>query len=288
MKHWKGVMAVSTAHHPQTDGQTEIVNAALERMLCAFVENDRSSWAKYISALSFAYNSSVHSSTGKTPSFLLLGYHPQVQASVLNPLQRQIARPIMGEDAKEFEGTFQMYRQAARDALAHAQELQARAYNKNRVPVKEFKVGELALINPHSLELVDVEGTGKKLVQKYLGPFEVIERINPVVYRLRLPSQYPMHPVFNLQHLKRYHPSPPRFGERETLQDPRMVGQKENEYEVESILGHRDVKRKGKMIRQYRIRWKGYDATEDKWVSETALRNAPVLKREYLNTLAFK
>ena len=59
------------------------------------------------------------------------------------------------------------------------------------------------LINPHTLELVDVTGTAKKLVQKTIGPFEVVEKINPMVYRLRLPDMYPMHPVVNITHLRK-------------------------------------------------------------------------------------
>ncbi|KIY60703.1 hypothetical protein CYLTODRAFT_322624, partial [Cylindrobasidium torrendii FP15055 ss-10] len=83
-------------------------------------------------------------------------------------------------------------RLAARDAVVHAQELQARAYNKGRKPVRVLEPGDQVLINPHSLELVESKGTGKKLVQRYLGPFEVMERINPMVYRLRLPKEFPM------------------------------------------------------------------------------------------------
>ncbi|KAI4294664.1 hypothetical protein K525DRAFT_165578, partial [Schizophyllum commune Loenen D] len=68
-----------------------------------------------------------------------------------------------------------------------------------------------------------------------------------VAYRLRLPDNYPMHP----------------------------------EYEVEAILGHKLTKRKKGNNRMYLVRWRGYDATEDSWVSEYDLRNAPELKQEY-------
>ncbi|GLB45827.1 putative retrotransposable element tf2 155 kda protein type 1-like [Lyophyllum shimeji] len=89
-----------------------------------------------------------------------------------------------------------------------------------------------------------------------------------------------MHPVFNLQHLKRYTPSDPKFGERSTLPPTRDFLATE-EYEVEAILGHRIDSRKKDNRRIYLIRWKGYDPTEDSWVSEYDLRNAPALKHEY-------
>ncbi|KDQ22329.1 hypothetical protein PLEOSDRAFT_1017082, partial [Pleurotus ostreatus PC15] len=72
-----------------------------------------------------------------------------------------------------------------------------------------------------------------------------------LVYRLRLPANYPMHPVVNLK------------------------------WEIERILGHRTTSTRTGKMRQYLIRWKGLDAAEDSWLNETELRNAPSLKREY-------
>ncbi|RDB16327.1 hypothetical protein Hypma_003010 [Hypsizygus marmoreus] len=87
-----------------------------------------------------------------------------------------------------------------------------------------------------------------------------------MVYRLRLPNNYPMHPVFNIEHLKKYHQASP-------LQE---------EYEVEAILGHRLTSKKNGNRRMYLVQWKDYDPTDDSWVSEYDLQNAPALKREYL------
>lgn len=282
-EHYKGILAVSSAHHPQTDGQTEIVNAQLEQMLRAYVGKDRKAWSRFLSELAYAYNSTVHSTTNQRPDRMLMGYEPQIWATGFVPPSGNIKRTVRGENADGFIQELEAYRSAARDAIAHAQELQTQAYNKGRRPVRELKVGDLALINPHTLELVDIKGTGKKLVQKYLGPFEVMERINPVVYRLRLPAEYPMHPIFNIEHLRRYEPLPAQFPNRTTMPDLRIGKESSKEYEVEAILGHKDVKRGGKVVRHYQVRWKGYDANEDKWVSEYQLRNAPVLRREYLS-----
>ena len=176
-----------------------------------------------------------------------------------------------------------MHRNLAKDAIALAQDRQAKAYDKKRRPVEELKVGDYALVNPHSLELVDVAGTGRKLIQRMIGPFEVVERINPVVYRLRLPDSYSMHPVFNLEHLKKYTPTPDKFGERTELPSTRELRASE-EYEVEAILGHRLVGKRRANRRMFLIRWKGYGPADDSWVSEYDLRNSAQLKRNYLRT----
>ena len=57
----------------------------------------------------------------------------------------------------------EVHRRRARDALAKAQAAQAVAYTKGRRE-EEFEEGDKVLVNPHLLELVDVEGTGRKLV----------------------------------------------------------------------------------------------------------------------------
>jgi hypothetical protein len=203
-------MALASAHHPQTDGQTEVLNSLIEQMLRAYVFADRSSWAKFLPELAFSYNSSVHTSTMKRPDELLYGYRPQM-----------------------------------------------------RRVVKMFEPGDQVLVNAHSLKLVETEGTGKKLVQRMIGPFEVMERINPLVYRLRLPDNYPMNPVLNMTHLRPYRPSPEQFGERTALPFTRDVTAATEENEVEAILGHRLSGRKTGNRRIYWVKWKDFDITEE-------------------------
>lgn len=78
--------------------------------------------------------------------------------------------------------------ESVQDLLVLAQEKQAKFFNCGQCPADSIEVGDLVLVNPHTLKLVEVEGTGKKLVQKTIGPFKVMEHINPVVYCLQLPD----------------------------------------------------------------------------------------------------
>ena len=80
---------------------------------------------------------------------------------------------------------------------------QAYYYDRGRCQ-PNLKEGDEVLINPHSLELVDVKGKSRKLVQRKIGPFEIMEVLSPTTYRLRLPDTYPMHLVVNIQHLTKY------------------------------------------------------------------------------------
>ena len=95
----------------------------------------------------------------------------------------------------------------------------------------------MVLINPHSLSLLKSEkGRGKKLLMKYNGPFEVMKKISPVSYHLRMPASYGIHPVLNLTHLEKYQTSPPEFG----VQPQKSLNRKDfdelPEYEVDKIV----------------------------------------------------
>jgi hypothetical protein len=91
-----------------------------------------------------------------------------------------------------------------RDAIQRSADRQAYQYDKGCC-APMLKVGDEVLINPHSLEPVDIKGHSHKLIQHKIGPFEIMEVINPSAYRLRLPDTYPMHNVVNIQHLAKYH-----------------------------------------------------------------------------------
>nr|GAT48030.1 predicted protein [Mycena chlorophos] len=184
--------------------------------------------------------------------------------------------------------TLEAHRQKARDALVLAQERQARAYNKSRRPVERIGVGDMVLVNPHTLELVESKGVGRKLVQRTIGPFEVIEKVNPMVFRIRLPDKFPMHSVLDLDHMSLYRPSDAKWGIRTELPDTRDYLQASEEGVVEAILGHDVRKQRGEYKRFLLVRWEGLGPAEDSWVSEYDMQNAPVLKREYLRMLGLK
>ena len=145
----------------------------------------------------------------------------------------------------------------------------------------EFEEGDQVLINPYSLRLYKSDGgKGQKLLMKYEGPFEVIQKISPVAYRIRLPASFGIHPVINIAHLEKYNSSPVEFGDRPTKPLSREDFKDLPEYEVEKIVAEKFKKKGNKRVRLYKTRFTGYGPEADEWLTARQLKNAPdVLKQ---------
>ena len=241
--------SLTIAYHPQADGQTEIMNQTLEISLRAYVGPSRDDWTNHLEGLALAYNTMPHSSTGFAPAYLLRGYVP-VTGSMLLTDQPSIPRPVNEADtgtdeltrndqASDMVAHFEADRSRAKEALLLSQIHQQRAYNNGRM-VTEFEEGDQVVLNPHSLSLLNSErGRGNKLLMRYDGPFEILRKISPVTYQLRLPAFYGMHPILNITHLEKYEVSPPEFGNRPRKRLHRTDFETEPEYDVEDIVGKR-------------------------------------------------
>src|SRR5580693_959219 len=217
------------------------MNQHLETMLRAYVLDDRTDWANWLDVLQFAYNNSFQSAHKSRPAELLLGYKPRSPLDYLKEhgLSTKKGQPDLRTRLLELAA----HREAARDAIKHSTDRQAFQFDKGRRP-PQLEVGDEVLINPHSLELVETKGKGRKLIQRKIGPFEITEVISPTAYRLRLPDTYPMHNVVNIQHLSKYHRSPDQ--QRPRLSNPQDLLRSTKEYEVEKIVGEK--RSKGKVL----------------------------------------
>ena len=114
------------------------------------------------------------------------------------------------------------------------------------------------------------------MLMKYDSPFEIIQKLSAVSYRLRMPESYGIHPILNIAHLEKYQPSPAEFGNRPTKSLNRADFDKLPEYEVDKIIAeHRKKGRNGRRIIQYLTRFQGYTEDSDEWLNQKQLRNAP-------------
>jgi hypothetical protein len=149
---------LSTAFHPQTDGQTERMNQVLEQYLRAYMNYEQDNWATLLADAEFAYNNSRQESTGMAPFQLVYGkvipHAPGAKGIDLAGLSEQALA-----DWRPRESTLER----ARQNMSRAQGYQRTAYNKKHKP-KEYKIGDQVILDTRNIKTIRLK---KKLDYKY-------------------------------------------------------------------------------------------------------------------------
>ncbi|GMF25328.1 unnamed protein product [Phytophthora fragariaefolia] len=212
---------MSTADHPQTDGQTERVNRVLEdthRSVCAA---EPTTWSTLLPQVEVALNNAVHSSTGFAPFYVNGLRHPRTpltlppasnlgggEANTEDPRGLEGLRTSVKRNLLSFIGTGEAVRQRVRDAMGAAQDCQKENRDRHgRANTQVFQVGDQVLLNAKNLPIAAVSAVGStKLRPRFVGPFTVIG-VHGHAYTLDLPSAMATHPTFYVGPLKPYHPA---------------------------------------------------------------------------------
>ena len=252
---------MSTAHHPQTDGATERSNQEIEAYLSIFCSNNPKIWNSLLPTLEFAYNSRPHATRKESPYFLQLGYDPigipTAYQKTNTPANEERLR-ILQEARKEAEAAHELARRTMMERITRG--------------AKPFKKGEKVWLESKNLKL---RYETKKLAPKREGPFEIEEVLSPLNYRLKLPKQWKIHPVFHATLLSPYLESD-IHGKNFSMPPPDLING-EHEYEVEAIVTHKPQGRRN----LYLVKWKGYPTSDNTWEPERNLDNAKQILEVY-------
>ena len=225
---------MSTAFHPQTNGQSERTNQWVEQYLQIYGNTTQTDWADWLPLAQYVHNSWINESTKQIPFKLLIGglpsrhYQAWSEIKTDEPRERQI---------KEI-------RQKATKALEHAQELIKR---KNRKDYPQYKEGNQVWLEATNLKTT--HPTAKLALKRY-GPFSIIKKISDIVYQLELPRNWKIHNVFHSSLLSPYRETEihgPNYHE-----PPPEIIEGEPEYKVEAVIGSRRTGKNRKL--EYRIR----------------------------------
>lgn len=186
---------MSSAYHPQSDGQTERVNQCLETYLRCFVHSCPRQWLRWISLAAFWYNTSHHSSLGRSPFEVLYG-HPPCHFG----LTPSSAIEVLELDSWLSERETMLA--AVRQHLLRAHQRMKYQADKRRSD-HSFNVGDHVFLKLQPYVQTSLAPRAhNKLSFKYFGPFEIIEKIGTVAYKLLLPAESSVHPVFHVSLLK--------------------------------------------------------------------------------------
>ncbi|EGE08388.1 hypothetical protein TEQG_08800 [Trichophyton equinum CBS 127.97] len=218
---------LSTAFHPQTDGQTERQNQTIEHYLRCFTNFNQDDWSQ-------------HSSTSEAPAVALIGYKPELQIDMSS---KPPGLPLVIEVAERASALDEM-RKTLLSKLQKARDDQKKYYNRNHLPVS-FDVGDWVLLNRKNLKIVR---PARKLDHKYLGPFQVLEKWGSQAYKLKLtPAYNKIHPVFHVSLLEKY-----KQREGKTPPPGPELVDGEEEWLIDEIL-EKKVNKNGKVL-GYRVR----------------------------------
>ena len=155
-----------------------------------------------------------------------------------------------------------------------------------------MKVGDWAMLKLHKgYSIPSSVGVTKKLTQQYVGPFQILEKIGCLAYKLEVPNNWRIHPVFSVAQLEPARALSEDPFHRPRPQQPLSVfvegdTDRQKSFEVDCLLNRRTVKKGKGLAIKYLMRWTGYGPEWDRWYNVKDLDNAADFVRAYEEGLA--
>jgi transposase InsO family protein len=265
--YWATLMAeigiqrkLSTAYHPQTDGQTERTNRTMKTYLKIFSNHSQTNWVSLLPMAQMSYNNKLSEATGKTPYFANHGKHP-------NLFQRTLPSPKAEAAIKSAEEMKKIHEEMSKK-LIHAQTQSISYVNKKRKTAPQLKKGDKVYLHTKNLR---TKRPSKGLDHVKVGPFLISKRNGPVTYTLELPPDAKIHPRVHVNLLE---PADPETPLQRTF---RYETEEDNVFQVEKIIAQRGNNHQ----KEFLVKWLGYDDSENTWEPETNLTNCQQLLAQY-------
>ena len=264
---------LSTASHPQSDGQTEIVNAAMEQYLRCYVDYLQDDWKQWLPLAEFAANNQVSDTTRVSPFFGNYRFNPTFDYTAPEPYEesgRQTAK-----DAQDLASTMHEIFSQLQVEMLRTQAIHQDNANRRREPTPSFKVGDRVFLDSR---YVTTRRPSKKLDYKRQGPFEITAKISTHAYSLALPDTMKIHNVFHVSRLTLDDNNP--YPGQTIPPPPPVEVEGEDEYFIEDILDSRLVGRRNNQRLQYLVKWLGYD--KPSWEPAEYLEKVEAVDRFHL------
>ena len=272
---------LSTAFHPQTDGQTERQNSSMEQYLRAFVNYEQDNWVSLLPMAEFAYNNSVNASTRISPFEVMLGYSPRMTFE--EPVDPRAKSVSAQQHARHLSNLMSVLR----ENLMEAQRYQKQYADKHSKPM-QFAVGDFVWLRGKNIWTK----RNRKLEWKQFGPFEVVDKLGSQAYRLAIPKHWRIHDTFHVSLLEGFKgrkevskPSEPSY-EAENI---KIETDGENEFFVNAIVDSK-IFPAGAVPNQvdggeyglyYLVDWEDYDESERTWEPASHVKHLRGLLRTF-------
>lgn len=242
----------SSAYHPQSDGQTEVVNKCLETYLRCMTSERPHLWCKWLPLAEYWYNTTFHTATQMTPFEAVYGRPPPIHLPYLPGESKVevVARSL--QDREDMVLLLQFH-------LLRAQHRMKQNEDLHRTE-RSFEIGDYVYVKlqPYRQQST-VMRSNNKLAPKFFGPYKIIDRCGAVAYKLELPASSLIHPVFHVLQLKVLVGNVPTTHHLPTATTDVLTKQ------PEKILARKMVKRQNRAATQVLVKWINQGEEEASW-----------------------
>lgn len=184
---------MSSSYHPETDGKTEVINHYLEAYLHYFTSEQQRCWAQWLAWLEYYFNMSFYMETGYILFEAVYGQSPTV-----------LSQFLLGEVCVTWSWM----------SWAHGMPsfgIWNFSWRRSKIRCdRDINIGAMSISRLGTVFLKFrpyrhaslFRRLNVKLAPQFFGPFEILERISPTAYKLKLPDGACLHPVFHVSQLK--------------------------------------------------------------------------------------
>ena len=239
----------STTFHPQTDGQLERTIQALEDMMRACVMEFKGSWDTHLALMEFAYNNSYQASIEMAPFEALYGRKCRTLVCWDEVGERRLVGleivQITSEKVK-----------VVRDNLKIARDRQ-KSYADNHRRDLQFEIGDRVFLKISMWKGVLRFGNRGKLSPRYIGPYEIVKKVGPVAYKLKLPPELSrIYDTLHVSMLRKYIPDPSHVLRGQAVQLKENLTYEETPLQ---IVDRKEQVLRSKLILLVKVLWKNHE-----------------------------
>ncbi|KAL9459691.1 hypothetical protein AB3S75_002985 [Citrus x aurantiifolia] len=254
-------LLMSSAYHPQTDGQTEVVNRCLEQYLRCMTGDKPNEWVRWLLMAEYWFNTNFHTATKLTLFEAVYGRAPpsyimyKLRDSNVNLLDRSL------QDRDKMI-------QLLRENLIQSQHRMKQIVDAMRTD-QEFKVGNVVFLHLQLFRQASIALRGnRKLAPKYHRPFPIQAHVRQVAYKLQLPAGSTIHSIFHVSYLKK------KLGSWSSSIPHISLVDADRRFRIEpvAVLDRCMVKKNNKAITQVLVQWSNACPEDAMWETMYDLR----------------
>ena len=220
---------LSTAFHPQMDGQMERINQELEQYLRFLVEQKQKDWLEQLALAEFVVNNKTHTAT--KVSLFMTNYSRELR------IGEDIRKKGKVESVMEFVERMKKVHEEVEAALKKTQEEIKKYTDRSRKEMEKWKKEDRVLLS--TKDLMFKERPVRKLTERYIGPYVIEEVVSTNAVKLQLPSLMRIHPVVNVSQIVRYKE---QVREQKKKEEKPAEVEGVEEWEVEKVLNKKKMR----------------------------------------------